>query len=84
MLRVMKHSNFCRIGVAVLGPGDTGKSWLARADSALYEAKTAGRNRVVFAEDAGASVPSLPAAKPVSVPPPARTISSGSLRLPGK
>jgi diguanylate cyclase len=72
------------IGVAVLGPGDTGKSWLARADSALYEAKTAGRNRVVFAEDAGASVPSMVAAKPVSVPPPGRTISSGSLRLPGK
>jgi diguanylate cyclase len=71
------------IGVAVLGPGDTGKSWLARADSALYEAKTAGRNRVVFAEDAGASVPSMPAAKPVSAAP-GRTISTGSLRLPGK
>jgi len=71
------------VGVAVLGPGDTGATWLARADAALYEAKTAGRNRVVFADDAGASVPSMPAARPVSAGP-GRTISSGSLRLPGK
>ncbi|HVY29188.1 MAG TPA: GGDEF domain-containing protein [Polyangiaceae bacterium] len=71
------------VGVAVLGPGDTGKTWLARADAALYEAKTAGRNRVVFADDMGASVPSMPAVRPVSATP-GRTISSGSLRLPGK
>lgn len=30
------------VGVAVLGPGDTGKTWLARADAALYEAKPRG------------------------------------------
>lgn len=71
------------IGVAVLGPGDTGKSWLARADAALYEAKSSGRNRVVFAEDTGGSAPSLhPSRAPSQAP--ARTISSGSLRLPGK
>ena len=47
------------VGVAVLGPGDTGKTWLARADAALYEAKSAGRNRVVFAEDSGGAAASL-------------------------
>ena len=67
------------IGVAVLGPGDTGKTWLARADAALYEAKSAGRNRVVFADDAGGAAASL---HPSATPP--RTTSSGSLRLTGK
>ena len=71
------------IGVAVLGPGDTGKTWLARADAALYEAKSAGRDRVIFAEDTGATAPSLHPSRPPSQAP-ARTISSGSLRLPGK
>ena len=68
------------VGVAVLGPGDTGKTWLARADAALYEAKSAGRNRVVFADDAGGAAPSLhPSRAPSQAP--ARTTSSGSLRL---
>jgi diguanylate cyclase (GGDEF)-like protein len=71
------------IGVAVLGPGDTGKTWLARADAALYEAKSSGRNRVVFADDTGGSAPSLHPSRPPSQAP-ARTISSASLRLPGK
>ncbi len=78
------------IGLAVLGPGDTGKSWLARADAALYEAKSSGRNRVVLADDAGAAAPSLfpvapsvrPSMQPTSLNP-SRT-HSGSLRLPGK
>jgi diguanylate cyclase (GGDEF)-like protein len=71
------------IGVAVLGPGDTGKTWLARADAALYEAKSAGRDRVIFAEDTGATAPSLHPSRPPSQAP-GRTVSSGSLRLPGK
>jgi diguanylate cyclase (GGDEF)-like protein len=71
------------IGVAVLGPGDTGKTWLARADAALYEAKSAGRNRVVFAEDSGGKAPSLSPSRPPSQAP-ARSLSSGALRLSGK
>lgn len=67
------------IGVAVLGPGDTGKSWLARADAALYEAKAAGRNRVVFAEDSGAKTPSVHPSRPPSQAP--RALSSGSIRI---
>jgi diguanylate cyclase (GGDEF)-like protein len=34
------------IGVAALLPGDSIDSWVARADSAMYEAKHRGRNRV--------------------------------------
>jgi diguanylate cyclase (GGDEF)-like protein len=71
------------VGVAVLGPGDTGKTWLARADAALYEAKSAGRNRVVFAEDTGGAAPSLHPSRPPSQAP-ARKASSGSLRIPIK
>jgi len=67
------------IGVAVLGSGDTGKTWLARADAALYEAKSAGRNRVVFAEDSGGSAPSLHPSRPPSQGP-QRTTSTGSMR----
>lgn len=70
------------VGVAVLGPGDTGKTWLARADAALYEAKSAGRNRVVFAEDSGGKAPSLHPSRPPSHAPVARP--SGSLRINGK
>lgn len=68
------------IGVAVLGPGDTGKSWLARADAALYEAKSAGRNRVVFAEETGAVAPSIGRSRPPSQAP-ARSPSNGSIRI---
>jgi diguanylate cyclase (GGDEF)-like protein len=67
------------IGVAVLGHGDTGKSWLERADAALYEAKSAGRNRVVFADEAGAKAVSPSPSRPPSHSP-GRTLSSGSLR----
>ncbi len=34
------------IGISCLGEGDSGKSWIARADAALYESKAGGRNRV--------------------------------------
>ncbi len=37
------------LGYTVLQPGDTGLSLFARADSALYQAKGAGRNRVRMA-----------------------------------
>lgn len=38
------------IGVAELQADETPEAWLARADAALYQAKAAGRNRVVLAE----------------------------------
>lgn len=37
------------IGAAQLGAQETPERWLARADAALYEAKQAGRDRVVLA-----------------------------------
>jgi diguanylate cyclase len=37
------------IGISSLAEGDTGKTWLARADAALYEAKASGRNAVCIA-----------------------------------
>lgn len=37
-------------GVAMLQHGESVESWLERADSALYQAKTGGRDRVVYAD----------------------------------
>jgi diguanylate cyclase (GGDEF)-like protein len=45
------------VGVAALRPGETGADLLARADTALYEAKDEGRNCVVIADQ------SLPSAR---------------------
>jgi diguanylate cyclase len=47
------------IGLASLSSGDTGQSWLARADAALYEAKGAGRNCVRVARETASAVLSL-------------------------
>ena len=43
-------SKTCSFGVASLLPGERGEELLARADAALYRAKTEGRNRVIAAE----------------------------------
>jgi diguanylate cyclase (GGDEF)-like protein len=40
----------CSFGVAEFQPGDSVDTMLKRADLALYEAKTGGRNRVVLAD----------------------------------
>lgn len=39
----------CSAGAAILKPGENWSRWLARADHALYQAKRAGRNRLVIA-----------------------------------
>ena len=41
------------IGVAAYQPDETWSEWLARADQAMYHAKRAGKNRIVFAEGGG-------------------------------
>ena len=60
------------IGLASLASGDTGASWLARADAALYEAKGDGRNCVRVARETGSVV--LSVVPPRSVPPGARSV----------
>jgi len=47
------------IGLASLSSGDTGSSWLSRADAALYEAKDAGRNCVRVARANASAVASI-------------------------
>ena len=60
------------IGLASLSSGDSGKSWLERADSALYEAKNGGRNCVRVARETGSAVISI--VPPRSIPPGPRSI----------
>lgn len=47
------------IGISCLGSGDSGKSWLSRADASLYEAKAAGRNTVHVSPFPAHSIASL-------------------------
>ncbi len=54
------------IGLAALSSGDSGSSWLARADAALYEAKGAGRNCVRIARAEGSGVLSAGAARSIA------------------
>jgi diguanylate cyclase (GGDEF)-like protein len=63
------------IGLASLSSGDTGGSWLARADAALYEAKGSGRNCVRVAREIAGGVASL--VPPRSIVPGPRSLSGG-------
>lgn len=54
------------IGISSLAEGDSGKSWLSRADAALYEAKASGRNAVHVANFPRHSFASL---RPISEKP---------------
>jgi len=68
------------IGLASLAPGDTGTSWLARADAALYEAKGGGRNCVRVAREQAvvALAPSVATtSEPHSLPPAPRSMRTG-------
>jgi diguanylate cyclase (GGDEF)-like protein len=46
----MPAQQTCSAGIALRSVGDTPEQLLARADAALYEAKTGGRNRVIFTD----------------------------------
>jgi len=63
------------IGLASLSSGDTGASWLARADAALYEAKGGGRNCVRVARENASAVASISPAR--SIRPGPRSIPAG-------
>jgi diguanylate cyclase (GGDEF)-like protein len=53
------------VGISCLASGDDAKSWLARADAALYEAKACGRNTIRVSPFPAHSIASL---RPASVP----------------
>ncbi|SHK09332.1 diguanylate cyclase (GGDEF) domain-containing protein [Marinobacter antarcticus] len=58
MRKKMRHPGgaiSASFGVALLGPGESIESWLERADTALYEAKETGRDRVVFSDNMSAA-----------------------------
>lgn len=54
----------CSVGVAEWRPGETVDATLARADTALYEAKAAGRDRVAVAPGRRPAVPAGPLGSP--------------------
>ena len=58
MRKKMRHPGgaiSASFGVALLEPGESVESWLERADTALYEAKETGRDRVVFSGNMSAT-----------------------------
>ncbi len=64
----------CSAGVALARPGETVGEVLRRADEALYQAKRAGRNRVVVTQRAGRPATGVPA----QATPPERISGGGS------
>ncbi|MBU2872724.1 GGDEF domain-containing protein [Marinobacter salexigens] len=63
----MKHPGgaiTASFGVALLKHGESVESWLERADAALYEAKEAGRDRVIFSDTMPACDSDQPSDKP--------------------
>jgi diguanylate cyclase len=70
------------IGLASLASGDTGASWLARADAALYEAKGAGRNCVRVAHEKASAVLSIAPGSAVTAGP--RSLPAGPRSVPAK
>jgi diguanylate cyclase (GGDEF)-like protein len=76
------------IGLACWSSGDTGQTWMARADAALYEAKGEGRNCVRVAREQATAIlsgppPSVAHSKrpvpvvPHSLPPAPRSARNG-------
>ncbi len=60
--KYMKHPGgtvTASFGVALLKPGESVDSWLARADAALYQAKETGRDRIVFSDEPETPEPAI-------------------------
>ncbi len=66
------------VGLCSLSSGDTGKTWLARADAALYEAKGSGRNCVRVSRETGSAVVSVAPPRSMSPGPRSFPVRSGS------
>jgi diguanylate cyclase len=68
------------VGVAELAAGESAESWLQRADRALYEAKNAGRDRVVEAPPPQSSSGSVRVTAASDAPPAAPRPRAGASR----